>query len=118
MFTRDQTGRGQALAFVGGNLADATAPARAGDVIVIYCSGLGAVEPPLTAGSPAPTASLTRTAEPVSVSIGGVAAQVDFAGLAPGFSGLYQVNTVVPEAVPRGDAIEVLLRVAGQAARR
>jgi uncharacterized protein (TIGR03437 family) len=36
------------------------------------------------------------------VTIGGVAAQVDFAGLTPGAVGLYQINAVVPANAPTG----------------
>jgi uncharacterized protein (TIGR03437 family) len=37
----------------------------------------------------------------VTVKIGGVDAPVQFAGLAPGYAGLYQVNAVLP-LVPAG----------------
>jgi len=38
-----------------------------------------------------------------------VAAPVIFAGLAPGYVGLYQVNVQVPEGVAAGDAVPVIL---------
>ena len=40
-------------------------------------------------------------------------AQVQFAGLAPGFAGLYQVNVVVPEGVTAGANVPVILTTAG-----
>ena len=51
---------------------------------------------------------------PVTVSIGGQPAVVQFAGLAPGFVGLYQVNAAVPSGVTPGDSVPLTLTVAGQ----
>jgi len=48
------------------------------------------------------------------VTIGGVPAHVAFAGLTPGFTGLYQVNARVPAGVTPGDTVELVLAVAGQ----
>ncbi len=48
------------------------------------------------------------------VMIGGQRAQVLFSGLAPGFSGLYQVNVLVPEGVGSGPEAPVTLGIAGQ----
>jgi uncharacterized protein (TIGR03437 family) len=39
----------------------------------------------------------------VTATIGSVAAQVQFAGLAPNFVGLWQVNVVVPSGLAQGD---------------
>jgi len=67
-------------------------PAAMGEVIELYGTGLGPTSPPIPASQAAfPPAIL---AAPVNVTIGGVAAQVQWAGLiAPG---LYQVNVQVP----------------------
>ncbi len=114
VFTRDQSGEGQGLAFHAAfRFVDAANPATAGDVIVIYTTGLGEVTPPIPAGTPAPLDSLHPTVKPVTVTIGGVnAPQVLFAGLAPGYTGLYQVNVVVPEGVAAGDAVSVIISAA------
>ncbi len=93
-------------------LADQQAPAKAGDVLVIYCVGLGPVTPAVKSGDPAPF-SLTQANAPVAVTIGGQSALVQFAGLTPGFSGLYQVNAVVPDGVTPGSQVAVVLSVAG-----
>ena len=119
VFSADGSGKGQGDIYVAHadftqTLADAQHPAAAGDYIVIYCTGLGEVTPPLTAGTSAPLDHLTSTVNPVTVSIGGVAAQVQFAGLTPGFAGLYQVNAIVPQGVTPGAAVVVSIAEAGQ----
>ena len=77
-------------------------PARAGDFLQIYATGLGAVSPAVAAGFPAPPSPPSRTVSQPQVSIAGQSAPVGFAGLAPGFSGLYQLNVQVPDGVPPG----------------
>ena len=94
-------------------LVDANHPMSAGDAIVIYCAGLGAVNPPVTAGSAAPSAPPATTTNPATVTIGGKTAQVFFGGLVGGFAGLYQVNAYVPKGITPGDAVPLVVTVAG-----
>lgn len=96
-------------------LADANAPATAGDTLVIYTVGLGAVSPPVAAGDPAPSNPPSQTAAPVTLTIGGQQATVSFAGLTPGSAGLYQVNAVVPSGIAPGGQVPVIVSVAGKA---
>jgi uncharacterized protein (TIGR03437 family) len=85
----------------------------AGDVITIYCSGLGAVNPLVAAGTQTPNSPLSSTVNPVTVTIGGQQSQVLFAGLAPMFAQLYQVNVQIPTGLPSGSAV-LTLSVVGQ----
>jgi uncharacterized protein (TIGR03437 family) len=64
-------------------------------------------------GGASPSAPLAQTKDPVTVTIGGKTAPVQFAGLAPGFVGLYQINAVVPAGVGTG-AVPLALSVSGQ----
>jgi uncharacterized protein (TIGR03437 family) len=119
VFTQDQSGKGPgAIVDVKADgtqaLVDANHPLVAGDVAVIYCSGLGAVNPAVPAGAAASLTVLSNTTNPVTVSIGGQSAQVLFAGLAPGFAGLYQVNAVVPPGITPGNSVALVLTEAGQ----
>lgn len=87
-------------------IADPVAP---GGVLVLYCTGLGAVAPAVATGRAAPLDALSFAAAPPSVTIGGIPAAVQFAGLAPGFIGLGQLNILVPAGVPPGDAVPVVV---------
>jgi uncharacterized protein (TIGR03437 family) len=116
VFTRDGSGGGQgiivnAVTYV---LADPTHPVKAGDVVTIYCTGLGQVNPTVVTGSPTPLAPLSNAINPVTVSIGGVSSSVLFAGLTPLYVGLYQVNAIVPAGVTPGDQVPVVVTAAGQ----
>jgi uncharacterized protein (TIGR03437 family) len=87
-------------------------PARAGDSLVIMTAGLGATDPQAADGDPAPPQA--QTTQPVTVTIGGIPAPVDSAGLAPGLVGVYQVRSQVPPGVPAGDQTPVVVAIAGQ----
>ncbi|HYL35742.1 MAG TPA: hypothetical protein VEV17_07515 [Bryobacteraceae bacterium] len=118
IFTQDGSGQGQGLimgvdASGAKSLADPAHPVMSGDAIVIYCTGLGKVDPPVPAGYPAPAAPASSTVIPVSVSVGGLDAKVSFSGLAPGSAGLYEVDAYVPADVSPGDQVPVVVTAAG-----
>jgi uncharacterized protein (TIGR03437 family) len=89
------------------------APAHAGDTMVIFCTGLGAVNPAVSDGA-APGAQFSNTVTTPQVMVGGLPAQVQFSGLAPNFAGLYQVNAVLPSGTPTGAAVPMMLSIGGQ----
>jgi uncharacterized protein (TIGR03437 family) len=86
-------------------LADSGHPVKAGETVLIYCTGLGAVSSPPADG--AAGNGQTTMATPV-VKIGGAKANVSFSGLAPGFVGLYQINAVIPSGLKTGNQPVVL----------
>lgn len=94
-------------------LADTANPVSRGTIVTIYCTGLGVVDPAVPAGNVTPAAPLSRTLETPVVTIGGVQAQVLFAGLSPGSAGLYQVNATVPDTVSPGDEVPVVVTMGG-----
>jgi uncharacterized protein (TIGR03437 family) len=88
-------------------------PATTGDILTIYCSGLGAVTNTPASGSAAGSGSNLSSAQaPVSVTIGGKSAPFLFAGLSPGYVGLYQVNVQLPAGVTPGTAVPVIVTTA------
>jgi uncharacterized protein (TIGR03437 family) len=118
VFTQNQSGSGPG-AILGqkpGKVAalnTAANPASAGDALLIFCTGLGTVTPAVAAGSAASTTVLSNTDNPVTVTVGEKDAQVLFAGLAPGFVGLYQVNVIVPSGIAAASDVPVALTAAG-----
>lgn len=78
-----------------GSINSAAQPAPVGSIIAAFVTGLGAVTPSVSSGAAAPTSPLS-TVSGVTAAIGGVPAAILYAGLAPGFAGLYQVNIQIP----------------------
>jgi uncharacterized protein (TIGR03437 family) len=85
-----------------GELVTPTNPIHTDDTVVIYLTGLGATVPAVEDGMPAPSAPLATAAVQPVVSLGGKALNVYWAGLVPGYVGLYQINATVPFGVPQG----------------
>jgi uncharacterized protein (TIGR03437 family) len=83
-------------------LATLSNPLRQNEVAIIYATGLGQVTPLAVPGVAATVAPLQVLGEPPAVRFGGVQADIIYAGLAPGFVGLYQINARVPGDAPLG----------------
>jgi uncharacterized protein (TIGR03437 family) len=73
-----------------GTINSAALPAVRGQSISIYCTGLGATS--LQTSPP-------QTLRPVTAIVNGTTLNPTYAGVAPGFVGLYQVNVQLPAAV-------------------
>jgi uncharacterized protein (TIGR03437 family) len=117
VFTTTQSGSGQGVIVDGANptrVVDQFNPTSSGRVIIIYGEGLAAVNPPAIAGQAVPASPLSQVTAPVSVTIGGVQAEVLFAGLTPFFTGLYQLNVLVPSGIAPGDAVPVIVTAGGR----
>jgi uncharacterized protein (TIGR03437 family) len=110
IFTTNQQGNGQgAILDEQGQLADAAAAVSAGKIVQVFCTGLGVTDPVVASGEPAPSQPLALAAAAVTATVGGRPAAVHFAGLAPGFVGLYQVNVQIPDGVLPGPAVPLVL---------
>jgi uncharacterized protein (TIGR03437 family) len=84
-------------------------PARRGDIVTIYALGLGPTSPSVNTGNPAPSSEpLARLTNSIQVLYGAgnadaVSATPAYAGLAPTFAGLYQINVLIPVNAPTGN---------------
>jgi adhesin/invasin len=119
IFALDGSGKGQGAVLIAntGTIAMKTVaglpsrPAAPESYISIYAAGLGPTDVTFQLGSPASLEQLAYVSGQVDVLIGGEKANVTFAGLAPGFIGLYQVNAQVPASTVLGDAVPVQIAV-------
>jgi uncharacterized protein (TIGR03437 family) len=103
IFTLNGQGTGDAAAIDAVTYApvNSSQPIAAGGYLGIYCTGLGAVTPAATTGA-VPASPPPQTTVKPSVLIDGQPAALLWAGLAPGFVGLYQVNAQVPATLSSG----------------
>ncbi len=88
-------------------------PAKVGGTILAYLTGAGAVSNQPADGAAAGSDPLSQVTSTPSATIGGQNAKVSFAGLAPSFVGLWQVNVVVPSGLTTGD-FPLTVTVGGQ----
>ena len=91
-------------------------PESRGRIVVLYATGQGLVAPEIASGELGPgTEPFPRPLEPVNVTIGGAPGVLHFAGLAPDFVGLLQINVQIDNSVPPGPAV-VILEIGGRTA--
>jgi uncharacterized protein (TIGR03437 family) len=82
-------------------------PARPGDILTLYGVGFGPTSFIPPTGTAAGSAPLSEISPKPSFGIGGRSGVVQFAGLSPGYVGLYQFNVVVPEGTGTGNLAAV-----------
>lgn len=93
-----------------GSLITNDAPARRGDVLTLYATGLGDTVPPVVYSTAATkAASLKRLAEFTLLLDGDPldASLILYAGIAPGFAGLYQINVQIPNTVNANPDLQI-----------
>jgi len=91
-----------------GSLASADSPASGGELLVLFATGLGVTEPRTESGQLVRSGAPLRELAQFRIWLDGAelpAANVLYAGLAPGFAGLYQVNFRLPDGIGRNPEI-------------
>lgn len=104
VFTKSQDGRGEpVLLHANFTFVSSDSPAQPKETLIMYVTGLGAVSPALATGRPGGDGGalgpLNAVVPPVTVRIGDRTVRAAFAGMAPYFVGVYQLNFVVPADV-------------------
>lgn len=94
IFTQNGSGSGLgAILHANYSLITEASPAQPGETVLVFATGLGATTPPVQTGA---GGNGQPTATTPTITIGGAPATVLFAGAAPGFAGLDQLNVTVP----------------------
>lgn len=110
IFTQSSSGGGLGIVTdASGKLIDTSNPARSGQVVVIFTTGLGSTIPTVPSGRGAPSDPPAQLVDGPSVLIGSLPARVLFAGLTPNFVGLYQINVEIPAGTAPDPAVPLVV---------
>jgi uncharacterized protein (TIGR03437 family) len=96
---------------VDGSLLTAS-PAKPGDIVVLWATGLGITTPPAIYGQLPTAAAPLEPGANLAVLLNGVAvgsSAIGYAGVAPGFAGLYQINLTLPKSTAANPEIQLQL---------
>lgn len=88
-----------------------TTPAKPGDTVILWGTGFGATTPAIVPGTLTPATGATVN-DPVTLTVGGLAAQYVGGAMTPGEAGLYQIAITIPATAPNGD-LPVLATIDG-----
>ena len=116
LFTLDRTAGGPVNALHSADFTQINSlrPARRGEIVVLFATGLGAVNVGLTPGAGAPENPIAMTVGTPVVMIGNVQVPVTFSGLSPRSVGLFQVNVQIGDNVPTGLSLPIVVTMGGQ----
>ncbi len=85
------------------SLVSSSNPAKPGEYLVMYLVGMGATNPSVPSGQATPSTTPAAVTNQPTVTVGSQPSNVLFAGLTPGFVGLYQINFQVPPSATSGE---------------
>ena len=88
-------------------------PAHPGEFLVVYLTGMGPTDPISATGDVSPLSPLANAVVAPTVTVAGRPAEIFFAGLTPGFVGLYQINLRIPADAPADEKAELVVSQGG-----
>lgn len=95
-----------------GSLITAASPAQPGEVVVLYAAGLGRTVPDSASGVLPQEAATILYASQLQILLNGTAlpqSSIYYAGVTPGFAGLYQINVTLPAVLPPNPELQVVI---------
>jgi uncharacterized protein (TIGR03437 family) len=93
-----------------GPLVTKDSPAKRGEVVVLYATGLGVTSPPAIANQIPQALAILANMGDFHVTLNGVqvdSRSIQYAGVTPGFAGLFQINLKIPDDAPANPEIRV-----------
>ncbi|HUS08607.1 MAG TPA: SBBP repeat-containing protein [Bryobacteraceae bacterium] len=113
IFTRNQAGTGEAIVVHQDGVTVVTPqnPAKRNEVVVIYATGLGVLNPALGTGVPA---GANMAQAQMTIAFGAANGIIEYAGAAPGFVGLNQINARIPAGAPIASDVPISISVGGR----
>jgi uncharacterized protein (TIGR03437 family) len=95
-----------------GSLVSSSAPAQPGEIIVLYAVGLGRTSPDVASGHIVSTATGILYLSELQILLNGdpcPSSSIYYAGLTPGFAGLYQINLLLPDVLPPDPSFQMVM---------
>ena len=95
-----------------GSRVTQAAPASGGEVVLFYCTGLGPTDPDVINGQISHKKAPIKMLADLRVTVGGATIdprQIFYAGVAPGFPGLYLIQAQLPDTMPVDPAVQIAL---------
>jgi uncharacterized protein (TIGR03437 family) len=100
------------------SLLNASNPAKPGEYLTVYLVGMGATSPSVPSGAPAPSSEpLARVVVQPTVTVDGHGVDIYYAGLTPGFAGLYQITFQMPSSLS-SNQVDLVVTQNGRSANR
>jgi len=116
IFSDDLSGTGDgAIIHLNGTLVNAANPAKKGETLSIYLTGLGALQNPVTDGAAPNPPAADNAVTPIAVYVDGIlvpSSGLLYAGINPVYPGLYQVNFVVPTTLTESGELPIAILTA------
>jgi uncharacterized protein (TIGR03437 family) len=110
VYSLDQSGSGPgAILHADYSVVNTAKPAVAGETVLIYLTGMGAVNPPVKDGTAGGSNPFSNATADVAVLVGGRPCTVLYNGLAPGYPGLYQINVTLPPSFPVSGSLPLVI---------
>jgi len=114
-YARTATAVDPIIVHVDNSLVSPDKPANPGEVLIVYATGVGNLNHMPITGAASPASPLSAAVDLPSVTVGGAAAAVAFAGLTPGMVGLAQINIQLPSTYPAVSSLPLVVSFAGAA---